>query len=402
VGTDASGDLVENDAPVDGSKYTRQNGGWSEITETGGDFITVNYSGAAAWAQINSVGTVTGSLNLTCSKTATGTYVFTFDNPMPNAGYSVVGTPRASGSRVVSITGQTATGFTAISQDNNFANTDGSLSVAVHALNALPPSKGTGADAWLFMEFDGNERSSFNLSGTSPSAGRYVYTFGTPMPTNDYAVVAQVAGDADRTRFLTVGNQTTTGFEVMCVDQDGVTRQNQRHSVVVHATTAALPNTLLKEDLLYSDGRQPVTGGIKFETSPVADPNTLDDYEEGVFTPSYGNATSTSHSVQNGRYTKVGNVVTCWIRLELNAFTASSSAWVHIQGLPFTQGSSDIDAATGFVAYAADFVNVPTGIYGSKGTNECFVRKGQAALNWGDMLAGTAKNELRACIQYRV
>ena len=27
VGTDASGDLVDNDAPVDGAKYTRQNGG---------------------------------------------------------------------------------------------------------------------------------------------------------------------------------------------------------------------------------------------------------------------------------------------------------------------------------------------------------------------------------------
>ena len=54
--------------------------------------------------------------------------------------------------------------------------------------------------------------------------------------------------------------------------------------------------------------------GITFPAtqSPSTDANTLDDYEEGTYTPTVvgaGTAGNPSFSIQTGRYTKIGNVV---------------------------------------------------------------------------------------------
>lgn len=68
---------------------------------------------------------------------------------------------------------------------------------------------------------------------------------------------------------------------------------------------------------------------------PSADANTLDDYEEGTWTPSVGgNATYTQ---QIGRYTKIGRVVYIMCLLQINVL-GTGSANV-ISGLPFTVAS---------------------------------------------------------------
>ena len=71
-----------------------------------------------------------------------------------------------------------------------------------------------------------------------------------------------------------------------------------------------------------------------------ADANTLDDYEEGTWTPT---ATFSSGSItyqdQYGLYTKVGNLVTVsfWIRV---AVASSPSGVLTITGLPFTSNGT--------------------------------------------------------------
>jgi len=77
--------------------------------------------------------------------------------------------------------------------------------------------------------------------------------------------------------------------------------------------------------------------GIAFPSSQSAssDANTLDDYEEGTFTPTYtftsGSATITAY----GYYTKVGNAVTVNCYVGITAIgTASGSAT--LAGFPFT------------------------------------------------------------------
>lgn len=83
--------------------------------------------------------------------------------------------------------------------------------------------------------------------------------------------------------------------------------------------------------------------GIQFPATQVAssDANTLDDYEEGTWTPtlqgSGGNPTVTSSNV-TGRYVKVGQ----WVTLICTAnFTFSGgSGTAYIGGIPFTANSS--------------------------------------------------------------
>lgn len=83
--------------------------------------------------------------------------------------------------------------------------------------------------------------------------------------------------------------------------------------------------------------------GFKFPSVQVAssNANTLDDYEEGLFTPSLTCATpgdlAITYSKQKGFYTKVGRLVTIHLELGTTTFTHSTaSGLVTITGLPFT------------------------------------------------------------------
>lgn len=78
--------------------------------------------------------------------------------------------------------------------------------------------------------------------------------------------------------------------------------------------------------------------GITFPATQSAssDANTLDDYEEGTFTPTYigeGTAGTTTYTGQHGKYTKIGNMVTLWADITFTAATGSGSTI--LGGLPF-------------------------------------------------------------------
>ena len=91
-------------------------------------------------------------------------------------------------------------------------------------------------------------------------------------------------------------------------------------------------------------GAAPTTSGagITFPATQSAssDANTLDDYEEGTWTPSAqfsgGNGTRTNVDVQ-GRYTKVGNLVNVLCYAQVTKGTGSGN--LSISGLPFTSAS---------------------------------------------------------------
>ena len=347
VGTDANGDLISNDAPMDGAKYTRQNGGWSEITETGGDFVTVDYSGAAAWARsAGGSGGIRAALNVeSIVKQSTGIYTVTFITPMPSEDYSITVSAAGAG-RVCTSGSQTAESFSVIVEKSDDGTPiDSTIHFAAHALNALPPSKGTGADAWASTGSDASLAGSFNIAGcTSPNDGEFVYTFQTPMPSaTGYSVVA-MAGSASGERTCTVSSKTSNGFTIYIRNLDGVPAQNA-HSVIVHATSAALPNTILKEDLLYADGRQPLTAGLQF---PVAantstNPNTLDDYEEGTWTATLTAATSaptTPITTSEASYTRIGNKVTVTCTFSGDD-TTGASGQMRVTGLPYASFNSN-------------------------------------------------------------
>ena len=86
----------------------------------------------------------------------------------------------------------------------------------------------------------------------------------------------------------------------------------------------------------------PTLNGIKFPSTqiPSADMNTLDDYEEGTWTPTlYGSASGTgviaTLSVADGKYTKIGNQVTLRFAITCSDVSMILGA-LSIGGLPFS------------------------------------------------------------------
>ena len=86
--------------------------------------------------------------------------------------------------------------------------------------------------------------------------------------------------------------------------------------------------------------------GITFPATQSAstDPNTLDDYEEGTWTPSLtfgGGSTGITYvaGYQNGTYTKIGNLVTVSCALYPSSI-GTSTGTANITGLPFSVNSA--------------------------------------------------------------
>ncbi|KKL24229.1 hypothetical protein LCGC14_2417460, partial [marine sediment metagenome] len=103
-----------------------------------------------------------------------------------------------------------------------------------------------------------------------------------------------------------------------------------------------------------------LTVGLNFPDTQVAssDVNTLDDYEEGTFTPavvfSAGSGTVT-YTTQVGQYTKIGNRVFFQLNIETLSI-ASRTGFVTIEALPFapsTFGGATVGFASG-LAISAD------------------------------------------------
>jgi hypothetical protein len=88
------------------------------------------------------------------------------------------------------------------------------------------------------------------------------------------------------------------------------------------------------------------SGALKFPATAIAsaDANTLDDYEEGTWTPTIrtsGETGSPSYGNAFGQYTKIGRLVMFSLRLEITATTGlTGGSGAQIGGLPFASGSA--------------------------------------------------------------
>jgi len=92
------------------------------------------------------------------------------------------------------------------------------------------------------------------------------------------------------------------------------------------------------------DSNQKLTAsqGILFGTD-TADVNTLDDYEEGTWTPQYAGATTSgtyTYDSQVGAYTKIGNRVVVDLNLTNITTVSAGSGAVRVTGLPFLSQST--------------------------------------------------------------
>jgi hypothetical protein len=102
--------------------------------------------------------------------------------------------------------------------------------------------------------------------------------------------------------------------------------------------TATLPAAT---GTIVISGTTPSLNGITFPATavPSADANTLDDYEEGTWTPavSVNNGTATTYTIGTAYYTKVGRLVTVNGNITpTNGTLGSTNGYIRFTGLPFT------------------------------------------------------------------
>jgi len=112
--------------------------------------------------------------------------------------------------------------------------------------------------------------------------------------------------------------------------------------------------------LVLQGGSTSAGTGIAFPATQSAssNANTLDDYEEGTWTPNLGG--NTTYSAQTANYTKIGRTVFCWFDFTVNAIGTGSPNT--IAGLPFT-GGAITQGQPGSVAYWSSAANAVTALH---------------------------------------
>lgn len=182
-----------------------------------------------------------------------------------------------------------------------------------------------------FASTNSNKGLTINSSLSDATGVQYGVVFSTSQSTNnDYPVAGVLAipdapssGIGGSLSFQTHTSATTSLAERARIDANG--------RLLVGTSTAVAAGAKLQ-----------TVDGITFPAAQVAsaDPNTLDDYEEGTWTPTvqFGGASVGIAGTFTGTYTKTGNVVTLCYRLSFSSKGTSTGAMT-ITGVPFDAGS---------------------------------------------------------------
>ena len=111
---------------------------------------------------------------------------------------------------------------------------------------------------------------------------------------------------------------------------------------------------------IHSNGVVSATAGVALGvgTANTAS-NVLDDYEEGTFTPIFvSDAGAGAYNIQDGDYTKVGDLVHICINLSISTIGSFAGAFIQVNGLPFTSENVNTSGnilSTFINAAASDF-----------------------------------------------
>jgi hypothetical protein len=193
------------------------------------------------------------------------------------------------------------------------------------------------------------------VGATTPSTGAF-----TTLSATDTLSVVKAA----TTTLATFNTAQGRGIEVIGGASDGSTgpiiRVNTGAGMRLQSsdstTRAFIDSTGLAVTGLV-DISAATSGQIKFPATQnaSANANTLDDYEEGTWTPNVG-GTSTYNS-QLGKYTKIGNLVTIMADFSINVIGTGSTT--DVGSAPF--GTSG-DPHSGCVGYYNNLATSVTGI----------------------------------------
>lgn len=132
---------------------------------------------------------------------------------------------------------------------------------------------------------------------------------------------------------------------------------------ITGATTlaTALVNPVVTTTMGVGNATPAASGsGITFPAAQSAssDANTLDDYEEGTWTPNvyHSSSNNSTWTVKQGKYIKVGNVVHYWINCDGNNSGTAGSDLLFTLPIAYASGSN-------WQQFGA--INASSGVYGA-------------------------------------
>jgi hypothetical protein len=184
-------------------------------------------------------------------------------------------------------------------------------------------------------------------------------------------------------------------------------------AVVINGTSGITGNsgTVISASTIGVGGATPSASGagITFPATQSAstDANTLDDYEEGTWTPTItfgGNQTGQTYAIQVGRYTKVGNLVTVIGNAQLLS-SGSATGALAMSNLPFSSANINdyiITCAT-LIDNASSAIDQPVGSL-SPNSNSVSIVAGTGANNANGLTEAVrgASFRVRIAISYQI
>jgi len=291
--------------------------GYSVTTGTGNTFVGVNdtTSGCGYSMISGSKNTIIGGF--TGSSASAGLYITTEDNWIvlsDGAGNPTISAKGTTGQVYLQQYGSTNR-FTAIKQSNFGYST---------AYGALVIGATSGTNQTVCINVDPIANPSGSFSGLG---GEVMFRNGAT---------------------ITQPNAANTGYQNLMVFETNGSGVRFNQSIGVGATSPATTGA-----------------GITFPAtqSSSSDVNTLDDYEEGTWTPRLTGSTGGNYTPSGGnggRYVKIGKMVYTTLTLEWNAQVTAYSGLLGVSGLPFTSSgtyrwSGSIAAVNNGLAFTAGY-----------------------------------------------
>lgn len=332
--------------------------------------VALAASGVLRFSASNSAVTSTLPIVVPLGASGAPSYTFTGDtdtgiySPAANTvAVSVAGVDalRATSNGSIFIKGAAAGGSSSTTQAINFNGGAPAQSLYVTSNgstilgNANSIFTGNGQHQCQIVTTSANALSLWN--GTANGQGPYL-TFVKSRNTTygSYTICNQddILGD-----LLFVGDEGITYQAVgarIRVEADGVPSSTSMPGRLIFSTTST--GSTVETDRLTLDssgnaligvatantlgGILQLKSGITFPAARIvsSDPNTLDDYEEGTWTPTIAGATTTgagTYTTQVGRYTQIGNIITLHFNLTWTAHTGTGS--MRLAGFPVTSAN---------------------------------------------------------------
>jgi len=198
-------------------------------------------------------------------------------------------------------------------------------------------------------EFIVRDVSSSGTPNKKVTASGFINYVATQGAVSGFSVIA--AGVGPLSRVLTTNSGVTgtvlfsTALSTTLLERARLTPSGQ---FLIGTTTAIAAGAKLQ-----------TVDGISFPATQVAstDPNTLDDYEEGTWTPTVLGSTTAgtaTYSTQVGTYTRIGRKVTILCSLGYSAGTGTGN--LNIGGLPFVTAN----IASNFTIGSCLLLNITT------------------------------------------